>query len=874
MAAGLPVPGSRLLLSLLLALVLLITQAFPVTSAYADEPDNPVSSTPSKSGTSEDNPTTDTQDSQYPAPSPEQSDTGTEQEPGSDDDSAKAADKDEDNAIPNSDSDSDTAATASKELSSSVPADEEESQPDSTTLEPEALPQSPNTGTAISPGTYYLQPVNSFLRVLDVWGASGADGAKVCLYDYHGGSNQRFTVSQDAQGYYTITNTSSKKALDVWGALAVSGASVSQYKSHNNANQKWYAVEESGGTYSFHTALGLSAGKDLALDVWGGADQNAANLTIYTYHKGQNQLFRLVAADTGITLPDPSVTIDAQSYYAIVPAYAEGKRLDIYGGMSEVGARLSSYRYGSGLNQIFYFEQAKQQSGYYSIRAANSTYALDIYGAVAHASANVVQWPAHAGQNQLWALKATGTKRADGNQEVYILSAQVGQTLDVYGSSTADGASVMAYPYHGGKNQRFVLINLGSTLPAAPQPVLGGLYSLVPTISSSQALDVYGANTNAGAKVVNWSAHSSLNQVFYLRGDQEGYYSFENINSGLFLAEKDGKIVQDTGSATDSQKWSYVSERGGYRLQNKASDNCITLSSTNAGTQLVAAKSNTQSPNQGILFYAAQININGYYLIQSASGKAVDVWGSSYANGARVSAYSPHSGNNQKWYAQSHGNSTYSFKAAYAPRYLDVYNGSADSGTQAQTWEYNGSNSQKWQLAYEGGGWFSLKSLAGNAYLTVSGDNMVVTPRSTGAAATDSQRFRFVGTTYTPPQYIGTYADVNLTTQRMFFIKDGKKILECDIVTGAPSMATPPGTFTLKYKTGPTVLRGPGYASPVSYWMPFNGGIGFHDATWQSAFGGNRYLTHGSHGCINMPLWAAEILYRNISAGDKVVVHR
>ena len=39
----------------------------------------------------------------------------------------------------------------------------------------------------------------------------------------------------------------------------------------------------------------------------------------------------------------------------------------------------------------------------------------------------------------------------------------------------------------------------------------------------------------------------------------------------------------------------------------------------------------------------------------------------------------------------------------------------------------------------------------------------------------------------------------------------------------------------------------------VTYWMPFNGGIGFHDATWRGCFGGQIYIWSGSHGCVNMP---------------------
>jgi lipoprotein-anchoring transpeptidase ErfK/SrfK len=127
-----------------------------------------------------------------------------------------------------------------------------------------------------------------------------------------------------------------------------------------------------------------------------------------------------------------------------------------------------------------------------------------------------------------------------------------------------------------------------------------------------------------------------------------------------------------------------------------------------------------------------------------------------------------------------------------------------------------------------------------------------------------------------------TYAEVDLTDQHMYFIKNGKVVLETDIVTGNPNKgnATPQGVYTLSYKTLNATLRGEkkangeySYETPVKYWMPFNGGIGFHDATWQSSFGGDRYKSHGSHGCVNMPKEKAGKLYELISAGIPVVCH-
>lgn len=127
-----------------------------------------------------------------------------------------------------------------------------------------------------------------------------------------------------------------------------------------------------------------------------------------------------------------------------------------------------------------------------------------------------------------------------------------------------------------------------------------------------------------------------------------------------------------------------------------------------------------------------------------------------------------------------------------------------------------------------------------------------------------------------------TYAEVDLTNQHMYYFKDGQCVMQSDIVTGNPNKgnATPQGVYSLAYKAMNQVLRGPKkedgtyeWESPVTYWMPFNGGIGFHDANWQSAFGGSRYQTYGSHGCVNLPPASAAELYNYIEAGTPVVCH-
>lgn len=120
-----------------------------------------------------------------------------------------------------------------------------------------------------------------------------------------------------------------------------------------------------------------------------------------------------------------------------------------------------------------------------------------------------------------------------------------------------------------------------------------------------------------------------------------------------------------------------------------------------------------------------------------------------------------------------------------------------------------------------------------------------------------------------------TFIDVNITDQRMWYVENGKIQLSSDVVTGNMSNghATTTGFYRIAYKQRDHLMVK--YNSFVHYWMPYNTsiGVGFHDASWRSNFGGQIYRTNGSHGCINMPPAKAAALFGMISSGTAVYVH-
>lgn len=117
-----------------------------------------------------------------------------------------------------------------------------------------------------------------------------------------------------------------------------------------------------------------------------------------------------------------------------------------------------------------------------------------------------------------------------------------------------------------------------------------------------------------------------------------------------------------------------------------------------------------------------------------------------------------------------------------------------------------------------------------------------------------------------------SYVEIDLTRQRVLMYHMSKCIVDTPCVTGNVSAhnATPPGLFYLTYKTRNATLMNNSF---VKYWMPFNGGIGLHDASWRETFGGEIYKTNGSHGCVNLPEEAARIIYEHIDTSMPIIVY-
>lgn len=120
-----------------------------------------------------------------------------------------------------------------------------------------------------------------------------------------------------------------------------------------------------------------------------------------------------------------------------------------------------------------------------------------------------------------------------------------------------------------------------------------------------------------------------------------------------------------------------------------------------------------------------------------------------------------------------------------------------------------------------------------------------------------------------------SYIEVDFDNQQMTFIKDGRLVVNTNIVTGALNgHQTPTGLYETHGKEHDVWLKGDDYLVFVKYWISVVGDIiGLHDASWRENFGASFYVYGGSHGCVNTPEEAMAMIWNLAEDGTPVLMH-
>lgn len=132
-----------------------------------------------------------------------------------------------------------------------------------------------------------------------------------------------------------------------------------------------------------------------------------------------------------------------------------------------------------------------------------------------------------------------------------------------------------------------------------------------------------------------------------------------------------------------------------------------------------------------------------------------------------------------------------------------------------------------------------------------------------------------------------TYIEVDLSTQHLWYVKDGQVAEDFGIISGKSGYDTPQGvTAVYKKVTNVTLVSPwkdpktgePTYKTPIDVGLVISrdGNVLIHSAPWQpsSMFGNASYhVSGGSHGCVNAPTDKTWNLYNAVPLNTPVVVH-
>ena len=123
---------------------------------------------------------------------------------------------------------------------------------------------------------------------------------------------------------------------------------------------------------------------------------------------------------------------------------------------------------------------------------------------------------------------------------------------------------------------------------------------------------------------------------------------------------------------------------------------------------------------------------------------------------------------------------------------------------------------------------------------------------------------------------------VSIGAQHLWACTGDVLLTDSAVTTGASAItnahyATPLVTSHITGKSRNTVLAGRDvngpWNDPVKFWMPFSGGVGFHDSSWQTfPYGSDLYKTRGSHGCVHVPVAVIAMLFDWAQVGTPVTI--
>lgn len=533
----------------------------------------------------------------------------------------------------------------------------------------------------IDDGLYNIATAIDSGKFIEMPGASTANQRQAALYADNATLAQRWRITRDGNGLYTIVNANSGKALDVPAASARNGQKIQQYTANGTLAQKWKIEVASDGNFIIRSALD---GR-YVLDVPARKAVNGNGIQLYTDNGTAAQHFKLKSI-----LPELS-----EGFY-VLSNKGSGRALDVAGASFANGANVRQYDANGTLAQT-YKASYNENTGYYALLNVGSGLALDVAGGGTANGANVWQYSSNNTPAQHWDIR----KNSDGSYT--LRSAKSGKALDVRAGSTANGANVQLYAPNGTAAQRWTFKAQSNWLP-------DGTYIVHSSRVQEHTLTVAGGSIADSANVQLNPKNSANAQRFYLRSVGNGYYTIQNTYSGRYLDAASASSAANVSQTGTREQWKPVLTEGGICFQLKDNANIVldlAGASTAPGANVRVFTSNNSAAQKWLL-RATELLADGTYTIGASSNSTyvVDVPGKSTENGRQLQVYSANGTTAQVFSLRSIGSGKYQITNYDNGHALEAKNSQLVQQAPASR------SAQEWKLVLNANGTTSIVSVA------------------------------------------------------------------------------------------------------------------------------------------------------------------
>jgi GH25 family lysozyme M1 (1,4-beta-N-acetylmuramidase) len=428
--------------------------------------------------------------------------------------------------------------------------------------------------------TYYISSLLRDSAGLDIPGGSGANGARVQLYDANQTAAQQYKLTRhDDDGTYEIRNVNSGKVLDVAAGNAYRGAPVQQWDSNGSNAQRWYLRNTGQGGMYIQSKLG-----NFVLDLPCARTGNNTGLNLWepNYSRAQQFLFSTV-----VDLPT--------GYLRFSSTIDNNAVMEVSGASESDSARVQMYAFNDTDAQKFRLRLVG--NSIYEIINANSGKVVDLSGASVKNGTRIQQYTRNNTCSQHWLVRQQGT-----GQYSFYSGCAADKVIDIPSGWAKNGVGLQIYDGNGSAAQKWWLAPVKTSwqytddLAAAHRSeIADGVYSFGSKNRSSQVLDVSGGSLSNGARVQLYGRNGSGAQSWRVSHDSAGYVTLTNTQSGKALdipgaLSKAGVTLQQyQPNDTRAQKWIAVKDGDSYKFMSATDTNLvldISRGSTANGTAL------------------------------------------------------------------------------------------------------------------------------------------------------------------------------------------------------------------------------------------------------------------------------------------------